>query len=104
MKSKSTAAACALLLGGLGAHKFYLGKPFQGFFYIVFCWTFIPMVFGFIEALNFAFMSQETFVERFDPDSNQPTAKTHVRCPDCRELVRMDARKCKHCGAALIPQ
>ena len=24
-----------------------------------------------------------------------------VRCPECRELVRADARKCKHCGAAL---
>ena len=29
---------------------------------------------------------------------------THVKCPDCRELVLMDARKCKHCGCALIPQ
>jgi hypothetical protein len=28
---------------------------------------------------------------------------THVRCPDCRELVRKDARKCKHCGTKLIP-
>lgn len=27
---------------------------------------------------------------------------THVRCPDCRELVRKDARKCKHCGTALV--
>ena len=33
-----------------------------------------------------------------------PTPETHVRCPDCRELVRFDARKCKHCGAALVPQ
>lgn len=33
-----------------------------------------------------------------------PTAQTHVRCPDCRELVRMDARKCKHCSAPLVPQ
>lgn len=32
-----------------------------------------------------------------------PTAGTHVRCPDCRELVRRDARKCKHCGSALNP-
>lgn len=30
--------------------------------------------------------------------------ETHVRCPDCRELVRADARKCKHCGTALTPQ
>lgn len=33
-----------------------------------------------------------------------PTASTHLRCPDCRELVRIDARKCRHCNAALIPQ
>lgn len=32
-----------------------------------------------------------------------PTAKTHVRCPDCKELVFMEARKCKHCGCALTP-
>lgn len=30
--------------------------------------------------------------------------ETHVRCPECRELVRFDARKCKHCGTALVPQ
>ncbi len=26
-----------------------------------------------------------------------------VRCPECRELVRADARKCKHCGVELTP-
>lgn len=29
---------------------------------------------------------------------------SHVKCPDCRELVLSDARKCKHCGCALQPQ
>jgi rRNA maturation protein Nop10 len=29
---------------------------------------------------------------------------THIKCPDCRELVLRDARKCKHCGVALVPQ
>lgn len=33
-----------------------------------------------------------------------PTPQTHVKCPDCRELVLRDARKCKHCSCALIPQ
>jgi hypothetical protein len=37
-------------------------------------------------------------------DSNAPTALTHVKCPDCREFVLRDARKCKHCGASLVPQ
>lgn len=33
-----------------------------------------------------------------------PSAQTHVRCPDCREFVLKDARKCKHCGTTLVPQ
>lgn len=33
-----------------------------------------------------------------------PSPKTHVRCPDCKELVRKDAVKCKHCGTRLVPQ
>ncbi len=31
------------------------------------------------------------------------TQGTHVKCPDCRELVLWDARRCKHCGCALVP-
>ena len=38
-------------------------------------------------------------VEEPGPDPN-----THVKCPECRELVLRDARKCKHCGCSLIPQ
>lgn len=30
--------------------------------------------------------------------------ETHVKCPDCREVILRDARKCKHCGCKLIPQ
>ena len=33
-----------------------------------------------------------------------PTPATHVKCPDCRELVLHDAKVCKHCGCKLIPQ
>lgn len=32
-----------------------------------------------------------------------PTPDTHVKCPDCRELVLNDARVCKHCGCKLTP-
>ena len=28
---------------------------------------------------------------------------THIKCPDCRELVKKDARKCKHCGCTIMP-
>lgn len=33
-----------------------------------------------------------------------PSPETHVRCPDCKELVRKDATVCKHCRAKLVPQ
>lgn len=35
---------------------------------------------------------------------DEPSPETHVKCPDCRELVFRDARRCKHCGCPLIPQ
>ena len=35
--------------------------------------------------------------------SDRPTPETHVRCPECKELVLKDARLCKHCGTRLIP-
>ena len=39
-----------------------------------------------------------------DDSGNAVSPDTHVHCPDCRELVRNDARKCKHCQTALVPQ
>lgn len=32
------------------------------------------------------------------------TPATHVRCPDCAELILKQANVCKHCGCRLIPQ
>ncbi len=64
-KSKGVATILALLLGGLGIHKFYLDKQFQGLLYLVFCWTFIPAIIALIEALDLMFMSQTTFEDRF---------------------------------------
>lgn len=61
VKSKGTAIILALLLGGLGAHKFYLDRSGQGIFYVLFCWTFIPAIIAFIEAIIYATMSDEAF-------------------------------------------
>lgn len=36
-------------------------------------------------------------------DPAAPRPDTHVRCPDCKELVHNEARACKHCGAKLVP-
>ena len=32
-----------------------------------------------------------------------PTPLTHVKCPDCAELVLAEAKVCKHCGIKLVP-
>ena len=29
---------------------------------------------------------------------NEITEATHKRCPACREVIRRDAAKCRHCG------
>ena len=49
--NKVVYALLALFLGGLGAHKFYSGKTFQGILYFVFSWTFIPSFIAFIEGI-----------------------------------------------------
>ena len=40
----------------------------------------------------------------FGTIKNAPTPETHLRCPDCKELVLKEARVCKHCGCKLVPQ
>ena len=32
---------------------------------------------------------------------NQITEATHKRCPACKEFIRLDALKCRHCGENL---
>ncbi len=39
----------ALLLGGLGVHKFYAGHVGLGLLYLLFCWTGIPSVIALVE-------------------------------------------------------
>ncbi len=53
-KSPSTAVLLALFLGGLGAHKFYLGQTGLGIFYLLFCWTYIPSIIALFEAFTLA--------------------------------------------------
>lgn len=65
-KSKATAGILGILLGGLGAHKFYLGKTGKGILYLLLCWTFIPGIIGFIEGIQYLIMSDEDFDRKFN--------------------------------------
>ena len=61
VKNKLTAGLLAIFLGGLGVHKFYLGKIGLGILYIVFCWTYIPALVGLIEGIIYLTQSDEKF-------------------------------------------
>ena len=54
-----------LILGGLGVHKFYLGNIKEGIIYLLFCWTFIPAVVGFIEGIIYLTMSDDAFERKY---------------------------------------
>jgi len=64
-KSRVAAILLALLLGGIGGHKFYLGRPGWGLVYFLFCWTFIPAVVAFIEAIIYLFASVYDFHRKY---------------------------------------
>ncbi len=63
--NKSTAGLLAIFLGGIGAHKFYLGQVGIGLIYLIFSWTSIPILIGIIEGIIFLCMSKETFQNKY---------------------------------------
>jgi len=65
MKNQTVAILLSLFLGGLGIHKFYLGKIAIGFIYLIFFWTFIPALVGFIDFLILCSMSGDKFQNKY---------------------------------------
>ncbi len=64
-RSRTTAGLFALLFGGIGVHKFYLGRVAAGVLYILFCWTLIPSLIAFIEALMLFGMNDADFARKY---------------------------------------
>jgi TM2 domain-containing membrane protein YozV len=65
MKSRTTAGILGILLGGLGVHKFYLGKVGIGIVYLLFCWTSIPSIIGLIEGILYLTKTDEEFQSKY---------------------------------------
>ncbi len=63
--NRITAALLAILLGGVGAHKFYLGQIALGVVYLVFFWTGIPAIIGLIEGLIYLGMNDVSFAQKY---------------------------------------
>lgn len=116
----------ALFLGTFGIHHFYLRRTGLGILYIVFFWTGIPTVLGFIEcffmpgrvrefnaiqAAGIAAALGITMPAYGQPISINvnvpPTAPaavqpgTLVACPNCQKTNPAGAKFCSGCGGAL---
>lgn len=64
-KDKVVAGILGILLGGIGAHKFYLGNIGLGILYLCFSWTFIPSIIGIIEGIIYLTMTDEAFKAKY---------------------------------------
>ncbi|MBQ3390305.1 MAG: TM2 domain-containing protein [Firmicutes bacterium] len=61
VRSKIAAGVLGIVLGGLGIHKFYLGKIGLGIVYILFVWTGIPSIIGLVEGIIYLCTDDLTF-------------------------------------------
>lgn len=61
-KAVNKVAYCLLcfFLGGLGVHKFYAGKIGLGILYLLFSWTFVPVIISVIELLIALFKKSDS--------------------------------------------
>lgn len=63
VNTRKVAIVLAIFLGWLGAHRFYLGQIGWGIIYLIILWIFPPLVviISLIDAIRYAFMSDEDF-------------------------------------------
>lgn len=75
MKNKYVATILALLFGGFGVHKFYLGKTKEGLVYLLLVWTAIPCLLGLIDGIKLLLQSKEAFDSKYNDKSNTPEVR-----------------------------
>jgi len=81
MKDKNVAAILALFLGGIGVHKFYLGRSGWGILYLLFAWTMIPAFAALIEFIILATMDTDEFNRRFNGANMLPPVVVNMLPP-----------------------
>lgn len=65
-------------------------------------WVLLASVFSFLALIVVAVLPSQKTVPVV-AGGEVATPETHVRCPDCKELVRADAVVCYHCHRSLTP-
>ncbi len=87
MKNRLITAGLAFFFGSLGAHKFYLGKTFQGILYFIFSMTFIPTIISIVEAIQLLGMSDDDFDYKYNVSNESKYLK--------REKLELEKEKIK---------
>lgn len=64
-RSRALAIGLAFMLGGFGAHWFYLGQRRRGWAYLVFVWLAVPMLLAWIDALRMVWMERAEFDRQY---------------------------------------
>ncbi len=67
MRQKIVAVLLCFFFGGFGFHKFYLGQVGWGILYLLFFWTYIPLIAAFVEFFILLLMPEEEFNRQFNP-------------------------------------
>ncbi len=65
IKNQKWAIWFGFIFGGLGLHKFYLGQYLKGSLYLVFSWTLVPFVVGWIDSIRTMKMSSFNFEQQY---------------------------------------
>ena len=93
MKNKGTAAVLALLLGGIGIHRFYLGQSGLGLIYLLLCWTFVPAIIALIDFVVFLAMSEASFNAKYNSSATQVRVAPQVGQNVAEELGKLHQLK-----------
>lgn len=100
----------AIFLGNFGIHHFYLRRNGLGILYLLFSWTGIPAILGFIEAffmpgrvraynaMQAAFIADQ--IRASDASGYQPPVAAGLTCPSCGAALAVGAGFCPRCGTA----
>ena len=54
-----------MIVGGFGAHKFYMGQAGKGLLYLCTCFLFIPFIIAFFEGIRYLLMSDDAFEAQY---------------------------------------
>ncbi|HEY0162178.1 MAG TPA: NINE protein [Edaphobacter sp.] len=105
----------AIFLGSFGLHHFYLRRNGLGILYLLFSWTGIPAILGFIEAffmpgrvraynaMQAAYIASQ--IRASAPFAYQPPPPASgLVCAACGAVITPGAGFCPRCGVAIAGQ